>query len=92
MIVSIHHKGLRRLWLDDDGSRLPAAHVQKIRFILTLLHAAYSIPDLDFPGGALHPLKGELSGFWAVTVRANWRIIFRFEEGNAYLVDYLDYH
>jgi proteic killer suppression protein len=48
--------------------------------------------DMDAPGFRLHLLKGDLKGFWAVTVRANWRAIFRFEEGDAFDVDYLDYH
>ena len=47
---------------------------------------------MDLPGFRLHPLKGELRGFWAVTVRANWRVIFRFAGPNAADVDYLDYH
>jgi len=55
-------------------------------------NAAEKATDLNFPGSALHSLKGDLTGFWSVTVKANWRIIFRFEKGNAYLVDYLDYH
>jgi proteic killer suppression protein len=47
---------------------------------------------MDLPGFRLHPLKGEYAGFWAVTVRANWRVVFRFEDGHAVDVDYLDYH
>lgn len=59
---------------------------------MTLLDAAEKVTDMNFPASALHPLKGNRSGYWAVTVKANWRIIFKFEDGNAYLVDYLDYH
>jgi toxin HigB-1 len=47
---------------------------------------------MDLPAYRLHPLKGRMRGFWAVTVRANWRVIFRFAEGNAEDVDYVDYH
>jgi proteic killer suppression protein len=47
---------------------------------------------MDLPGFRLHPLKGEWKGYWAVTVRANWRVIFRFADGDALDLDYLDYH
>jgi len=63
-----------------------------LRDVLARLDAAAAIADMDLPGFRLHPLKGELKGFWAVTVRANWRVIFRFIEGDALDVDYLDYH
>lgn len=92
MIVSIRHKGLKRLWKKDDGSGLPPDQWEKIKMILTLLDAAKQLSDMDFPGSALHPLKGSLVNYWAVTVKANWRVIFKFEDGNAYLVDYVDYH
>lgn len=57
-----------------------------------LLHGAEKVEDLNYPGGGLHPLKGDFKGYWSVTVTGNYRIIFRFENGNAHLVDYLDYH
>lgn len=60
--------------------------------MLTLLNGAAKPEDMNFPGAYLHPLKGEYKGFWSVTVTGNYRIIFRFEGGDAYLVDYLDYH
>ena len=92
MIESFRHKGLKRLVEDDDQKHLPPDMVERIRDILTLLAAADKPADLDRPSLRLHALKGKLKGFWGVTVRANWRIIFRFEEGNAYDVDFLDYH
>ncbi|MFT3677989.1 MAG: type II toxin-antitoxin system RelE/ParE family toxin [Chitinophagaceae bacterium] len=92
MIVSIQHKGLKLLWAKGNSAKLPQDQVGKIRQILTLLHAAEKVTDMNFPGSALHPLKGELTNYWAVTVKANWRIIFKFEDGNAYLVDHVDYH
>lgn len=92
MIVSIQHKGLRLLWTKNDASKLPHNQVEKIRLVLTLLNAAEKINDLNFPGAGLHPLKGELADYWAVTVKTNWRIIFRFRDGNVYLVDHVDYH
>ena len=47
---------------------------------------------MNLPGFGLHPLKGDLKGIWSVTVRANWRVIFRFKDGNARDVDLTDYH
>ena len=67
-------------------------HAQKLRDILARLDAAAVAADMDLPGLRLHALKGELKGFCAVTVRANWRVIFRFVEGDALDVDYVDYH
>ena len=66
--------------------------VDKVEDILAHLDAAQTAQVLDLPGYRLHPLKGDLKGFLAVTVRANWRIIFRFEGGHAYDVDLTDYH
>ncbi len=91
MIRSIRHKGLRRLFEHDDPSGVQSEHVSKLRNILATLDAAPSIGHMDLPGYRLHPLKGAMKGYWAVTVRANWRVIFRFE-GGADDVDYLDYH
>ena len=75
-----------------DERRIHAEHRETVRDILTRLNASAALGDMDLPGFRLHPLKGEYAGFWAVTVRAHWRIIFRFEEGHAVDVDYLDYH
>ena len=92
MIESIQHKGLRLLWERDDSSKLPAAQIIKIKMILTLLDNALIIEDMNFPGSGLHPLKGDLAGFWSVKVNGNYRVIFRFEKENAFEVDYIDYH
>lgn len=92
MIRSIRHKGLKRLHEDDDPRGVIAEHVIRLRDILARLDAARTVKDLDLPGLRLHPLKGELRGFWAVTVRANWRVTFRFADPDAFEVDYVDYH
>ena len=96
MIESFRHKGLKPLVEADDPKLLPPDMVERIRDILSLLAAAIKPEDLNRPSLRLHALKGKLKGFWAVTVtvtvRANWRIVFRFEEGNADDVDFLDYH
>ena len=91
MIHSIRHKGLKRLYEDDDPRGVIAEHVVKLRDILVRLDSASTVADMDLPGFRLHPLKGEFKGFWAVTVRANWRVVFRFD-GGAEDVDYVDYH
>ena len=92
MILSIRHKGLKRLHEEDDPRGVIAEHAVKLRDILARLDAARAVTDMDMPGFRLHPLKGEMKGFWAVTVRANWRVIFRFAEPDATDVDYVDYH
>jgi proteic killer suppression protein len=92
VISSIRHKGLKRLYEDDDPSGVIVEHVNKLRDILARLDAARSVADMDIPGFRLHPLKGDRKGMWAVTVRANWRVIFRFTDPDALDVDYLDYH
>jgi proteic killer suppression protein len=92
MIRSIRHKGLKRLHQDDDARGVISEHTLKLRDILARLDAASTVDDLDLPGFRLHPLKGALRGFWAITVRANWRLTFRFEDGEAFDLDYVDYH
>ncbi len=92
MIRSIRHKGLKRLYEDADARGVSAEHAVKLQDILARLDAANSVSDLDVPGFRPHSLKGELKGFLAITVRANWRVIFRFEGPDIYNVDYLDYH
>jgi proteic killer suppression protein len=77
MIRSIRNKGLKRLH-EDDPRGIIAEHAVKLRDILARLDAARVVADMDMPGFRLHPLKGGLKGFWAVTVRANWRVTFRF--------------
>ena len=92
MIESFRHKGLRRLFESDDRRQLRQDLVERIRIILAALDSANAIDAMNRPSFRLHPLKGDWKGYWAVTVRANWRIAFRFEEGSAFDVDLVDYH
>ncbi len=92
MITSFTHKGLKRFYEDDDRSKLPPELIVRIGFILAALDAAAGPGDMTDPSFRLHPLKGERKGQWAVTVRANWRIVFAFAGGNAFDVDFTDYH
>jgi toxin HigB-1 len=92
MIRSFKHRGLKRLYERGDRSGIRADQAERVENILTVLDAATTPQALDLPGYRLHPLKGDRKGLWAVTVRANWRIVFRFEEGHALDVDLTDYH
>lgn len=92
MIKDFRHKGLARFFEEDDRRKLLPSQVDKIARILARLNEAMTVQDMGLPGYRLHPLKGELDGFWSVTVSGNWRIIFRFENGSAYDVDLIDYH
>lgn len=92
MIVSFKHKGLKRLFEQNDRSGLRADLIDKIDRILTVLDAASAPQALGLPGYRLHQLKGDYKGYWSVTVRANWRIVFRFENDHACDVALVDYH
>jgi proteic killer suppression protein len=92
MIRSFKHRGLKRFYERDDRSGIRPDFADTIQEILTVLDDAASPQELDLPGYRLHPLKGDLKGFWSVTVRANWRIIFRFEGPDAFDVELIDYH
>lgn len=92
MIVSFKHKGLKRFYEDGDRSKLPPDLIERIEIILAVLDVAREPDAMNRPSFRLHPLKGERKGQWAVTVRANWRIVFSFENGHAANVDFVDYH
>jgi len=93
MIVSIKHKGLRQLWKTGDGSKLPSQYVAKIRLILAMLDSVQDPKRIHIPIGKVHPLKGELKGYFSLSISRNWRIIFRLgEDGHVYDVDFMDYH
>jgi toxin HigB-1 len=92
MIGNFRHKGLRRLFESDTPKGVNAAHVRKLKQILALLQVAERIEDLEVPTFRLHALKGDREGWWSITVRANWRVVFRFVNGIALDVDLVDYH
>jgi len=92
-IRSIRHKALARLFQDDERRGLPADQIPKLRRVLAALDAASDVEEMKvYPGWRLHSLKGELDGFWSVTITGNWRLIFRFEDGDAFDADLIDYH
>ncbi len=92
MIKSFKHKGLRRFYETGSARGIQAKHEKRLRMQLTALDTAKEINDLDIPGYKLHPLKGDRQGIWAITVNGNWRLTFEFSDGNAYVLDYEDYH
>lgn len=92
MIHSFKHRGLKRLYEKGDRSRINPLQVDKIELILADLDAAETINHLRQPGYRLHQLHGSLSGFYAIDVSGNWRVMFRFAAGKASDVDLIDYH
>jgi len=92
MIKSFRHRGLKRLYEQGDASKVRADQRNRVTDVLFHLDQAHAPRDLDLPGYRLHSLKGDLKGVWSVSISGNWRIVFRFEDGDAYAVDLVDYH
>ena len=92
MIRSFRHRGLKRMYERDDPSRVGTDIADRLRLVLADLDSASKPSDLDLPGYRLHPLKGNLKGFWSISVSGNWRVTFRFDNGDAYDVNLVDYH
>ncbi len=92
VIVSFRHKGLQALYEKDSAKGVQADHVPKLRRILSALDVAQIPADLMIPGFRTHSLAGKLSDHWSIWVNGNWRVTFRFIEGDVELVDYQDYH
>ena len=92
MIRTFRHRGLKRLYERDDPSKVSADLVERVAVALADLDDASKPSDINLPGYRLHPLKGDLEGRWSISISANWRIVFRFEGGDVYDVDLVDYH
>jgi toxin HigB-1 len=92
MIKSFAHKGLKKFFESGSTAGIQAKHAERLRNILVFLNRAKQVGDMRLPGYDLHPLKGDLKGLWAVKVSGNWRLTFRFENGDAYVIDLMDYH
>lgn len=92
MIKSFQHKGLRGFYETGSTRGIRADHTKRLARMLQFMDRAALPADLDLPGWRLHPLKGELSEYWSLSVSGNWRVIFRFVGSDIELVDYLDYH
>jgi toxin HigB-1 len=92
MIKTFKHKGLQRFYESGSTKGIQVEHSNKLRMQLTALNTATSIEDMNIPGYRLHELKGNRRGIWSVSVSGNWRITFEFRDGNAYILNYEDYH
>ena len=92
MIVSFRHRGLKRLYERGDRSQVRPDMADKIERILQRLDVISGIDEMNLPGYRLHPLAGDLRGFWSVTVNGNWRIIFRMQDSDVLDVELIDYH
>ena len=92
MIASFRHRGLKALYDGRTARRVAPEHMERLRDILAALDRSRGPERMNLPGFRLHPLKGRLEGHHSVSVSGNWRVTFRFEDGSAMDVDYVDYH
>lgn len=92
VIIDFKDRRLKRLYEEGDKSKIDPNLLGRVEFILSLLDKAKTLEDINIQALRLHSLKGKLRGFHAVTIRANWRIIFRFEDGYVFDIEMLDYH
>jgi len=92
MLKSFKHKGLQKFYETGSTAGIQPVHSQKLRLQLTALDTATILNDIDLPGFRLHPLKGDMQDLWAIDVNKNWRLTFKFVDGDVYIVNYEDYH
>jgi proteic killer suppression protein len=92
MIKSFKHKGLEKFFETGSTAGIQTKHERKLRMQLAAIDTATVIDDIDLPGYKLHSLRGDRSGIWSITVNGNWRVTFEFVDGNAYILNYEDYH
>lgn len=92
MIKTFKHKGLKEYFVSGSAKGIQANHKKKLRMQLAAIDTAICIQDVDLPGYKLHELKGSRKDVWSITVSGNWRVTFKFVDGNAYILNYEDYH
>jgi len=92
MIKSFKHKGLEKFFTTGNTTGIQSKHASRLEDRLTALHTAIVVEDMDIPGWNLHPLSGKRKNQWAIHVSGNWRVVFEFKDGHAYIVNYEDYH
>ncbi|RJS92658.1 type II toxin-antitoxin system RelE/ParE family toxin [Salinisphaera sp. Q1T1-3] len=92
MIKSFRHKALKKYFESGSKAGIQPEHAKRLRMQLAALDTAIAIEDMDIPGFKLHSLKGSNEGRWSIWVDGNWRVTFEFQEGNAFVLDYEDYH
>ncbi|MFT6733227.1 MAG: proteic killer suppression protein [Polaribacter sp.] len=92
MIKTFKHKGLRKYFESGSTAGIQNSHAKKLKMKLVAIDTAHVIEDIDLPGYQLHSLRGDREGIWSVSVNGNWRVTFEFKDGNAYILNYEDYH
>lgn len=92
VIKSFKHKGLQRFFETGSLAGIQPRHASRLRMQLAALDTAQTVDDMNLPGFRLHALQGQRTGVWSITVSGNWRVTFELFEGNAYIVNYEDYH
>jgi len=92
MIKSFKHKGLEKFFYNASKKGINTEHANRLERLLDRLNAASDIKDMNYPGSYLHQLKGDKERLYSVRVSGNWRVFFEFKDGDAYIVDYADYH
>jgi proteic killer suppression protein len=92
MIKTFKHKGLKKFFETGSKAGIQAKHERRLRMQLAAIDTASVIEDIDLPGFKLHQLKGNRDSIWSITVNGNWRVTFEFKDGNAYILNYEDYH
>ena len=92
MIRSFKHKGLENFFYTGNKNGVRPEHANRLENILDRLHSASDLRDMNYPGSYLHQLSGDKKGQFSVRVSGNWRVFFKFINGDAYIVDYDDYH
>jgi len=92
VIKSFKHKGLEKFFTKGSTAGIQSAHRARLEERLQALHTAFSVEDMNIPGWRLHALKGDREGQWAINISGNWRVVFEFVDGHAYVENYEDYH
>jgi len=92
MIKTFKHKGLRLFFTTGNKVKINALHASKLNVQLQALHTAEMVDDMNIPGWGFHELKGSLKNIYSITVNGNWRMTFEFNDGNAFILNYEDYH
>jgi len=92
MIKSFKHEVLKKYFESESTAGIQSSHARKLKMQLVAIDTAHMIEDIDLPGYQLHPLRGDREGIWSISVNGNWRVTFEFKDGNAYILNYEDYH
>jgi proteic killer suppression protein len=92
MIKTFSHKGLALFYRTGNTKGIKHTHAGKLRLQLAILDSAAIVTDIDKPGYKLHPLKGHKYLTWSIKINANWRLTFKFMDGNVHQLNYEDYH